>query len=193
MAWNDQTGDWQGLEPVTPNYHAIIDLVKNHSASPYVLDIGCGTGVLGRCLSCCVYTGIEPSSIAAAAAREYGVIYNKTAEDFEPRAMKWDCIIFNEVLYYCHDPIGLLCKYQKYLKPGGILIVSIYQKGSTPTLKQRWLHWLDRRRPMTNLHCSKMVNKLFEDQANKVTVAELGTDVRWKLWTVATDDPGVRC
>ena len=65
--------------------------------------------------------------------------------------------MFNEMLYYADDPIGLLKKYVTLLRQGGVVLCSIYQKPGRTPLKNFLRHCLDRRRPVSNIHCEKMV------------------------------------
>lgn len=106
------------------------------------------------------YLGIESSAKAAESACErYGWdrVLQITAEQFDPGERQWDCIVFNEILYYCSDPLSLLEKYAKAVSSAGSIMVSIYQKPGTP-LKQRPRRFLSRNRPMSNAHCTKMVH-----------------------------------
>jgi predicted TPR repeat methyltransferase len=107
------------------------------------------------------YLGIEPSAKAAASACEryaWDRVLHITAEQFDPGERQWDCIVFNEVLYYCSHPLSLLEKYAKAASSEGIIIVSIYQKPGTP-LKQRLRYLLSPNRPLSNQHCTKMVRE----------------------------------
>jgi 2-polyprenyl-3-methyl-5-hydroxy-6-metoxy-1,4-benzoquinol methylase len=71
-----------------------------------------------------------------------------TAESFDSRGERFDSIVFNEMLYYADDPIGLLKRYAFLLREGGVILCSIYQKPGTNSLRSRLLHYLDRRRPI---------------------------------------------
>jgi len=161
--------------------------------------------------------GIEPSAAAAeTAAAKYGRdrITHSTAEDFGAFEKRWDCIVFNEVLYYFTNPLALLRRYSNIVKPGGVIIISIHQKQgnleaiSNPRagwadllttgwpkkalksalFKTRLLHRLDRRRPMSGLYCSALVDGFMlqhdwvieEDQL----VPKPATTDHWRIWCV---------
>jgi hypothetical protein len=49
-------------------------------------------------------------------------IVRSTAEDFDAGEYRWDCIVFNEVLYYAPRPLALVDKYSKLIRPGGVMI-----------------------------------------------------------------------
>lgn len=98
-----------------------------------VLDVGCGEGILLERLgdTYSEFVGIDISDVALRRARERiheRAIFLK--EDVENPssavAGKFDVIVFNEVLYYCADPLGTMRKYERYLNYQGIFIVSIH-------------------------------------------------------------------
>lgn len=109
-------------------------------------------------------------------------IARATAEDFAAVNDRWDCIVFNEVLYYSRDPLYLLRKYAKLLLPGGKIIISIYQKPGALSLKKRLLHYLQPRRPMSNLHCTEMIADFMSRQGWIIETDDLVAG-RWRIWT----------
>jgi SAM-dependent methyltransferase len=168
---NDQSGDWQQSDSPThgPRFDAIAKLLAKFSADTSVLDVGCGEGTLrGWLPESARYVGIEPSGTAARIAIERNPpasIIHTTAESFDPRGERFDSIVFNEMLYYADDPIGLLKKYASLLGPGGVVLCSIYQKPASISARSRLLHYLDRRRPISNVHCEKMVRAFMAREA----------------------------
>jgi len=162
-AWNDLAGDWQGLTSPAQarRYESIAEVIQSYCPAESILDVGCGEALLRDYLPGSVrYTGIEPSALAVQSARaksERGHIIHVRCEDWEPRGREWDCIVFNEVLYYLEDPVGLLAKYAQSVSHEGIVVISILQKGDRPSMKSHLLHLLDRRRPLSNVHCTNLV------------------------------------
>ena len=150
--WNDDSGDWQGLgsENERPRYKEIARIVTDFCSGGSVLDVGCGEAILATYLPNSVtYSGVEPSAKAARIASDRVSCQHSTAEDFAPNEERWDCIIFNEMLYYSRDPKALLVKFSKLLRPNGIILISIYQKRDS---------WRDRIRfSMTNSRCTRIV------------------------------------
>lgn len=137
-----------------PRYECIGKLVSSFSPRN-VLDVGCGEAILKKYLSESIfYLGIEPSAKAANGRPD---TVHLTAEDFPVREQRWDCIVFNEMLYYSNNPAYLLKKFSGLLAKDGRIIVSIYQNPRTPPFRKRLMYLIDPRRPISNLHCGEMV------------------------------------
>ena len=153
LKWNDDYGDWQGLacDIQQPRYQEIARIVGEFCPSGSVLDVGCGEAILADYLPKSVnYTGIEPSAKALVAVSSTKVpCRHTTAEDFISGEEPWDCIIFNEMLYYSQDPQSLLLKFSNFLKPNGIVIISIYQKRDSLRARLGF--------SMTNARCTRIV------------------------------------
>jgi SAM-dependent methyltransferase len=160
-AWNDNSFCWQGLgsPQQAPRYLEIASLIARLAPHGSVLDVGCGAGVLEGFLEPdTAYFGIEPLADAVQSARcDRNAIRQCAAEEFEGDGRKWGCVVFNEMLYYTRDPCGLLRKYARFLEPDGVMILSIYQRSQRFDRMARLRHWLDRRRPYSNAHCTSMV------------------------------------
>lgn len=134
--WESQyrAGAWSylwELEQMT-RYSVIAGYIQILKRNGYLLDVGCGEGVLLDRLSGTAYSkfvGIDISQAAIALAQnkryERSAFAQADAEDFVTDE-KFDVIIFNEVLYYFSDPMAVARKYCTWLKPGGLLITSLY-------------------------------------------------------------------
>lgn len=182
VMWNDDAGDWKGLAKETerPRYEQIARFVEEFCPSGSVLDVGCGEAVLASFLPTSIrYTGIEPSGKAAKTASERATCHHATAEGFDADQEKWDCIIFNEMLYYSMAPRMLLEKFSKCLRPGGIIIISIYQKRAS---------WRDRLKfSMTNARSTKIVRKFIASEGwiteRQQEIVNPGREPWWLLVT----------
>lgn len=186
--WDNESGDWRHLDNTNqqPRYEAIKNQIERFDAKT-VLDVGCGEGLLRHFMPPAVarYLGLEPSTLAAASAQSSKIpVLNTTAEDFTPNS-PWDCIVFNEVLYYLKDPVGVLRKYASAVTPTGIVIVSIFQRQGRPAIKDVIGHWLDRRRPISNIHCTQMVLQFFDSEKWSIhsdeQVSTVAGNARWRL------------
>jgi len=155
--WNDDSGDWQGLDSNTqqPRYRAIAESIQERCPlNSSILDVGCGQGLLARYLpESFTYAGIEPSLKAAATSTR--ICWTMTAEQFLHNASvrQWDCIVFSEMLYYCRNPRAVIIGFSKLLRPDGVIAISIYQKHDT------WKGRLGL--SMTNARCTRLVKRLF--------------------------------
>lgn len=111
------------------------------------LDVGCGEGLLARRLgseSYAAYLGIDVSAAAIVQARAHAdpatQFVRADAELYVPER-RFDAMIFNECLYYFHDPMGTLERYLAALTPGGIAVMSNYLGSMRATrLVQRLKH-----------------------------------------------------
>jgi SAM-dependent methyltransferase len=199
--WNDDAGDWRGLDSLgqAPRYAAIAEILHRFNSDRKVLDVGCGEGVLRGWLPEYVdYTGIEPSSLAARIAVErksLARIIHTSAERFDARGERFGGIVFNEMLYYTADPVGLVRKYAALLWQGGVILCSIYQKpgpSNGTSLRRKLWHFFDRRYPLSNLHCAGMVRAFMAREAWPIledrTVPIPGGASAWHIWLAIPHD-----
>lgn len=123
---------WNFLENLSElgRYSVIAGYIAYLKPQAAVLDVGCGEGILfdryqGQGYS--NYLGIDISQVAidrlADRQNEKTRFVSADAERFEPTEL-FDAIVFNESLYYFHDPLMGMKKYCNALKPGGLVIVS---------------------------------------------------------------------
>ena len=70
--------------------------------------------------------GCEPSEQACRLAAAQNIkLQNATAEDAVLAAGAYSCILFNNVFEHIHDPVGVLGKCHRALRPGGVLIAVV--------------------------------------------------------------------
>ncbi len=127
---------WDGLREVRDlgRYSLLAGYVKFFSPAARILDLGCGEGILQERLvpdgySC--YLGIDISDVAIMSAKK------KTNEktcfmvgDIGKLNVSgaFDVIIYNESIYYLHDPAASVASLFKNLAQGGIFIISCFNK-----------------------------------------------------------------
>ncbi len=116
------------------------------AAGGTVLDLGCGSGELARCLAAAGYrvTGcdIAPQMLSRARAADYphAVSWVRLAAGwrvlpFEPGSM--DAVVAASVLEYVPDPAAVLRECARVIRPGGILLCSVPDVAHPV----RWLEW----------------------------------------------------
>lgn len=104
-----------------------------------ILDVGCGTGALGREIKkrlACSITGITHSvEEAKLAASNLDCVIVRDLNEFDPGGLgEFDCIICSHVLEHLHRPEKLLGRLGRHFSPDGLLIVAL------PNV----LHWRQR-------------------------------------------------
>ena len=102
-------------------------------AGGLVLDVGCGRGALGEAIRQLGWEvwGIECSEEACATARSRlarlipADLLDREAIARQIGDMRFDAVIFSDVLEHLYDPRTVLESYLPYLKPQGKLLISV--------------------------------------------------------------------
>jgi 2-polyprenyl-3-methyl-5-hydroxy-6-metoxy-1,4-benzoquinol methylase len=146
--WEDEyrSDGWRWLRDLSElgRYGVIAAYVRRLKPGGSVLDVGCGEGVLQEHLAGAYssYTGIDFSAEAVRRASERQgpqtrfVVADATAFTTGER---FDVVILNECLYLFDDPVGVALRYEAFLNPGGLMIVSMYGEAK-PQRVWRALH-----------------------------------------------------
>lgn len=132
--WNSEyeSGKWSYLAglPELARYSVLVGYLEHFKPGGSILDLGCGEGVLHRRLpphSYSRYVGVDCAASAVRALQAAGtgnsVFVAADAESYLP-VERFDALVFNEVLYYFHDPDAALVRYTRALNSGGIVLVS---------------------------------------------------------------------
>jgi len=127
-------GRWDCLrsEEERPRYSVILGFCLHARRNKRILDAGCGNAILLDYLKSCGYEnylGIDISETAIkdnqakADNRTDFVVAN--IEEYIP-AGKFDCVVFNECLYYLSDPLAVIQRYRSVLAEDGVMIVSMF-------------------------------------------------------------------
>jgi 2-polyprenyl-3-methyl-5-hydroxy-6-metoxy-1,4-benzoquinol methylase len=143
-SWDQEyaTGQWARLSMLAemPRYAIIAGYSRTISSDASVLDIGCGAGHLLDWIyhdGNRRYVGIDVSSVAIQQACErtssrQARFEVADAATFDP-GDRFDIIVFNEMLYYIEHPELVLERYESFMAPGGVLIISMWR--STESLR----------------------------------------------------------
>jgi SAM-dependent methyltransferase len=131
--WNAEyeAGRWTylGQLPELARFSVLIGYMTHFKPGGSILDIGCGEGVLyerTQAHGYSRYVGVDLSSSAIAKIRardDRSAFFAADAERYVPDG-KFEITVFNEVLYYFHDPQAVAARYARDLQTGGILLVS---------------------------------------------------------------------
>lgn len=99
-------------------------------AAKTVLSVGCAGGITEAELvkQGMKLVGIELNPEAVRIARQRGLIVlegDASEIDLDIAGETYDCIIYADILEHLRDPVAVLQRHVKYLKPNGIVYVSI--------------------------------------------------------------------
>ena len=133
-----------GTNAMRHGYHdlprrEILELIP--TTSKRVLDLGCGTGALGKALKerqPCHVTGIELNKEAFEIAKtNIDVCLNDNLNRYDPTLtlVKYDCIILADILEHLVSPYAILKKFASVLTDDGVVIASIPNIGHPWILK----------------------------------------------------------
>lgn len=108
-------------------YQNLRSLILKKISTGKILDIGCNEGYFLDLMKCFECYGVERSSIhGKIAKKKHGKnIFIGTFEDYKTSFL-FDCITLQDVLDHMVDPLNVLKKCNKLLKPNGILIVKVH-------------------------------------------------------------------
>ncbi|MFA9272389.1 MAG: trans-aconitate 2-methyltransferase [Baekduiaceae bacterium] len=115
-----------------PRYAVVRDFCERFGGDAHaILDVGCAQGILQCDLHYGTYTGIDLSDDAIARAQPRADAHTTfdvaDAATYTP-ARPYDVIVFNECLYYLRDPVGVAQRYLEHLTPGGVIVISMFDR-----------------------------------------------------------------
>jgi SAM-dependent methyltransferase len=137
--WNAEFagGRWDHLAQTHGD--CIYPPLENYGNGGSILDLGCGSGNTGTELSASAYndyTGVDISDVAIETAKKRAQKQGRAEKNrytqwdissYEP-TQQFDVILFRDSIYYVAGPKlkGLLDRYSKCLKQGGVFIVRLW-------------------------------------------------------------------
>ena len=133
--WNAQyaAGTWTRLRELDElAHHAVLaGYFARLKPGGSLLDVGCGEGVFHEQLRGCYsrYVGCdfaEAVRVANAKSDERTLFVTADMHDFTT-SERFDAIVFNESLYYHHEPLQGLLRYAEFLLPDGVLLISMHR------------------------------------------------------------------
>ena len=173
-------GVWESLSSDAEYAHNLLvgGLICRHAKPFSLLDVGCGSGVILRYLdlaSVTQYTGVDLAQAALDRVdpkRPQDRHICSSLEEFNP-CDKWDIVLFNEVLYYTHDPVAQLHRFEKCLRPGGHFVVSMHKKASPFAYNNRCIR---RVRAYFRRACYSVIDA--------VEICNITSAARWQVFLV---------
>jgi len=147
--WEEQyrQGGWEFMRRLdeVARYSVIAGYLHHLRPGGSVLDVGSGEGLLAdhlRPFGYSRYLGVDlaETAIRQAAGREDAktAFAAADAESYQPPG-RWDAIVFNECVYYFDDPVGTVRRYEAFLAPDGVLIVSTFRSRRADVIVKRLL------------------------------------------------------
>jgi SAM-dependent methyltransferase len=147
--WEEQyrEGGWDFMRRLdeVARYSVIAGFLHHLKPGGAVLDVGSGEGLLAdhlRPFGYSRYLGVDLSEAAVRqAAGRVDAATAFTAADAEtwvPPA-GWDAIVFNECVYYFNDPVGTVRRYEAFLAPDGVVIISTFRSRRADVIVARLL------------------------------------------------------
>jgi 2-polyprenyl-3-methyl-5-hydroxy-6-metoxy-1,4-benzoquinol methylase len=135
----DGYSDYRGAEPVLRREFArSIDFIHRFIRSGRLLDLGCAYGFFLKEARCYFAVfGIELAEHAAASCRETGlnVLSGVANESNMERIGEVDVITMFDVIEHLPQPREVLALCYRYLKPGGIIVITT---GDFASIAARW-------------------------------------------------------
>jgi 2-polyprenyl-3-methyl-5-hydroxy-6-metoxy-1,4-benzoquinol methylase len=110
-------------------YAVIQGFLEHFTPGGSLLDVGCSDGILQERVRYGRYTGIDMfADTIAKASRKSDAntrFFQADAATYVPDE-QFDAIVWNECLYYLAQPIEVIKRYPAYLRPNGVIIVSMF-------------------------------------------------------------------
>lgn len=135
----DGYSDYRGAEPVLRREFArSVDFVRRFFPSGRLLDLGCAYGFFLKEARCHFeVSGIELAEHAAASCRQAGlnVLSGVVDESNMARVGEVDVITMFDVIEHLPQPREALALCYRYLKPGGIIVITT---GDFASMAARW-------------------------------------------------------
>lgn len=145
-AWESQyeNGEWTRLNDLSEQAHngVVLSYIAYLRPVSSILEIGCGEGILLprlRQIGYRSYTGVDISEVAIGKAGQFRdqktAFLVGDAEAYQPNAA-FDVIVLNECIYYFVEPIRSLQQYANCLAPGGLFVISLFDKYRTRPIRR---------------------------------------------------------
>lgn len=152
--WDEEykDGRWAFLGSLTESGRSgiLTSWLAETGSAASVLDVGCGEGVFYRHVAPLEpehYVGIDLSAASFEGVEidpDKGRFEAADLHAFTPRdGETFSAVVFNEVLHFCEDPEAQFNRYKAFLRPGGVIAVSMYspnrpESGANKIIDRLW-------------------------------------------------------
>lgn len=134
--WNTEyaTGGWDWLRNIDERAHhsVLAGYAAYLKPGGSLLDVGCGEGVFQEELRGAAgrYMGVDFEQAIQKAQHKVNATTRFVVGDMNEFtvAQKFDVIVFNESIYYLHDTLTGVQRYESMLAPDGVLLISMHGK-----------------------------------------------------------------
>lgn len=141
-----QTGEWDYLRaaPEAPRFGVVSAYCKQFADGGDLLEIGCGEGILFEHLNRArigSFVGVDISPVAIARTKplqDAQVTFEVAQAEAFVAHKTFDVIVFNEVMEYFADPVGVARRYDAMLKPNGVFVISMFDGLDVARAKRIW-------------------------------------------------------
>jgi len=135
--WDDQYSHkrWDCLKDIAElaHYCLVAGLLQYSGGNRRIVDVGCGEGLLLEQLRFYGYEYYLGLDISSVALRMASLRYSDSKTQFVLTDVQQFCpqgeftsIVFNECLYYLHDPLDIVRRYTSCLTPDGVFVTSLF-------------------------------------------------------------------
>jgi SAM-dependent methyltransferase len=119
-------------------------VVRSLKPSGRLLDFGCGGGAFARWMAGRGYdvVGLEPFSLDEPITSDHLTLLRAPLEDVEASLGTFDVITLWQVLEHLRNPVQVLERLRRHLRPDGVLLVSVpnLRSWQSELFRGRWFH-----------------------------------------------------
>jgi 2-polyprenyl-3-methyl-5-hydroxy-6-metoxy-1,4-benzoquinol methylase len=134
--WNTEyaSGGWDWLRNIDERAHhsVLAGYAAYLKPGGSLLDVGCGEGVFQEELRGAAgrYMGVDFEQAIQKAQHKVNAVTRFVVGDMNEftTSEQFDVIVFNESIYYLHDTLAGVQRYESMLAPGGVLLISMHGK-----------------------------------------------------------------